>query len=216
MVLGHDSFKGMGVDFGDLNRDGLYDMFVSNITTSFGLEESNFVWINERDGPGRPAGEARAAARRRSPTRARRSNLAWTGWGWDAKMADFDNSGDLAIVQATGFVKGDDQPVAELQELAMTNDDLSANPTLWPNVRARRRHRRRPARWRSSPRARRQVRRHQPSELGLAVPIPTRGIATGDADGDGAPGLRGGPAVGRAGVLPQRAARPPATSSACG
>ncbi len=30
-VLGHDSFKGMGVDFGDLNGDGRLDIYVSNI-----------------------------------------------------------------------------------------------------------------------------------------------------------------------------------------
>ncbi len=30
-VLGNDSFKGMGVDFGDLNGDGWPDIFVSNI-----------------------------------------------------------------------------------------------------------------------------------------------------------------------------------------
>ena len=29
--LGHDSFKGMGVDFADLNGDGLFDIFVSNL-----------------------------------------------------------------------------------------------------------------------------------------------------------------------------------------
>ena len=44
-VLGQASFKDMGVDFGDLNHDGLYHMFVSNITTSWGIEESNFQFI---------------------------------------------------------------------------------------------------------------------------------------------------------------------------
>ena len=46
-MLGHDSFKGMGVDFGDLDGDGLYDMYVSNITTSFGIQESNFAFVNQ-------------------------------------------------------------------------------------------------------------------------------------------------------------------------
>ncbi len=31
MVLGHDSFKGMSIDFGDVNDDGIFDMSVSNI-----------------------------------------------------------------------------------------------------------------------------------------------------------------------------------------
>src|SRR2546423_7922325 len=34
-VLGRDSFNGMGIDFGDLNGDGILDIFVSNITSKF-------------------------------------------------------------------------------------------------------------------------------------------------------------------------------------
>ena len=45
-TLGRDSFKGMGVDFGDLNGDGLLDMFVANITSAYALEESNFAWVS--------------------------------------------------------------------------------------------------------------------------------------------------------------------------
>jgi hypothetical protein len=37
-VLGHDSFKGMGVDCGDLNHDGIPDVAVSNITSEYALE----------------------------------------------------------------------------------------------------------------------------------------------------------------------------------
>src|ERR1044071_6384734 len=43
-VLGHDSFKGMGCDFGDVNGDGFLDIYVSNIATKFGLTESHFLW----------------------------------------------------------------------------------------------------------------------------------------------------------------------------
>ena len=32
-VVGHDSFKGMSIEFGDLGNTGKFDMFVSNITT---------------------------------------------------------------------------------------------------------------------------------------------------------------------------------------
>ena len=45
-VLGHDSFKGMGVDFADLNGDGMLDMYVSNIAAEYALEESHFVWVS--------------------------------------------------------------------------------------------------------------------------------------------------------------------------
>src|SRR6185436_10052317 len=45
-VLGRDSFKGMGIDFGDVNGDGLLDIYVSNIADEYALEESHFVWVN--------------------------------------------------------------------------------------------------------------------------------------------------------------------------
>src|SRR5436305_6802287 len=45
-VLGRDSFKGMGVDFGDLNGDGLLDIYVSNIAADYALEESHFAFLS--------------------------------------------------------------------------------------------------------------------------------------------------------------------------
>ena len=45
-VLGLDSFKGMGIDFGDLDGNGLLDMYVSNIAGEYSLEESHFAFVN--------------------------------------------------------------------------------------------------------------------------------------------------------------------------
>jgi enediyne biosynthesis protein E4 len=39
-VLGHDSFNGMGVDFGDVNGDGFLDIYVSNIAAKFAFSGS--------------------------------------------------------------------------------------------------------------------------------------------------------------------------------
>lgn len=36
-VLGRDSFKGMGIDFGDVNGDGRLDMYVSNLASPYSL-----------------------------------------------------------------------------------------------------------------------------------------------------------------------------------
>ncbi|MFC4146086.1 CRTAC1 family protein [Micromonospora mangrovi] len=134
LVVGHDSFKGMGVDFGDLRNTGSFDMFVSNITTSWGLEESNFFW---KANTSTPAEARKRMAKGEAPydNDAADMGLAWVGWGWDTKMADFDNSGDLSIVQAAGFVKGTINRWSWLQELAMTNDLMLQDPTLWPNAR---------------------------------------------------------------------------------
>ncbi|MBM7774521.1 hypothetical protein JOD54_004725 [Actinokineospora baliensis] len=181
--VGLDSFKGMGVDFGDLDGDGMYDMFVSNITTSWGIEESNFHYLS--------AAADRAQLRDRfaegdAPFDEQSGVLgtAWSGWGWDVKLADFNNSGQLAITQANGFVKGEVNRWPQLQELATANDTLLDSPYFWPNV------------TKGDDLAGNQ-RLHMfvktgdgryadiAGKLGLDVPVPTRGIATGDVDGDG-------------------------------
>lgn len=184
LVMGHDSFKGMAIDFADLGGTGRFDAFVSNITESWGLEESNMVWRNTAPD---------AAAARRSledgvaPFRneAAKANLAWVGWGWDAKMADFDNSGRLAIVQSCGFVKGTINRFNWLQELAMANDLMLQEPDMWPKAE--------PgddiagsnplAFWAPEGNGRYA---DVSAELGLGIDTPTRGIGVGDADGDGA------------------------------
>jgi hypothetical protein len=181
--LGYDSFKGMGVDVADLDADGLYDMYVGNITTSFGIQESNFAFINTADDNADLRRRLRAGE---APFHDQSSgmNLAWSGWSWDVKVADFTNSGEPDIVQTAGFVKGTVNRWAQLQELATANDTLLSNPTWWPHVRqgddiAGGQHLLFHARMPDGRYA------DVSPELGLDVPVPTRGIAVGDADGDG-------------------------------
>ncbi|WP_412543691.1 CRTAC1 family protein [Longispora sp. K20-0274] len=183
LVVGHDSFKGMSIDFGDLYGTGKFDMFVSNITTSWGIEESNFVWKNTAASPA----EARKALDDHvAPfdNAARETNMAWVGWGWDAKMADFDNSGRLSVVQATGFVKGDINRWNWLQELAMSNDLMLQEPQMWPkagpgdDIAGHQTM----AFW--APEGNGRYTDLSP-ELGMAAPIPTRGIAVADTTGSG-------------------------------
>jgi hypothetical protein len=177
-VLGRDSFKGMGIDFGDLTGDGLLDMFVSNIAGDFSLQESNFAFVNTGDLVGADHGAA--------PYRddSERLGLAHSGWGWDAKIADFDNSGQPQVIQATGFVRGTQNRWAELQELAMGNDTLLQYPGAWPHFTEGDDL----SGW-----------QHNPfyvqgpggrfydlaADVGLGAPYVTRGIATADIDGDG-------------------------------
>jgi len=181
--VGNDSFKGMGVDFGDLNNDGMYDMFISNITVPWGIQESNLQFMStaadqESARASMEAGEApfdEVSAE---------AGTSWSGWGWDVKIDDFNNSGEQVIAQATGFVKGQVNRWPQLQELATANDALVPNPTFWPNAKKG-----------DDIGGDHTLHFFAKSEdgryvdlaplLGLAVPVPTRGIATGDSDGDG-------------------------------
>jgi hypothetical protein len=182
-LIGHDSFKGMGIDYGDFDHDGLYDMFVSNITTSFGIQESNLHFVNTA----KNQAEVRAGMNAGGAPwtdRSARVGTAWSGWAWDVKLADFNNSGELAIAQATGFVKGEVNRWPQLQELAASNDLVVEHQDWWPHVQSgddlaggQRLH------FFVKGQDGKYV--NLANELGLGIPVPTRGIATGDADGDG-------------------------------
>lgn len=177
-VMGKDSFKGMGIDCGDLNKDGIPDLAVSNITSEFALEESNLIFLSTGDWKSMqrgiaPYGEASESL-----------GLARSGWAWDIRFGDFDNEGSLQILQATGFVKGSLNRWPELHELAMGNDNMVRHPGNWPNFRpgddlSGSDHNRFFVRSASG----RFV--DLSGDLGLSEPQVTRGIATADVDGDG-------------------------------
>jgi hypothetical protein len=128
-VLGRDSFKSMGVDFADLNDDGIPDIYVSNITEPKGLQESQMLFVSTGDVSEMRAGIAPYV------NRSEALGLADSGWAWDAKLDDFDNDGVPEAIQATGFIKGSSNNWPEIQELATANDVLiSSVSTTWPRI----------------------------------------------------------------------------------
>lgn len=182
-VMGDASFKGMGVDFGDLDGNGSFDAVVSNITTAWGLEESNFVWMNDTASHEEMKSKL-AAGVAPFTQKAQEFGMAWTGWCWDVKMADFLNSGTLDVVQTNGFVKGENNRWAWLQELAMNNDSQLVDPAMWPNVEPGddlSGHETLGFYGRSADGTWVNV----GSDVGLNAPIPTRGVAMGDSTGTG-------------------------------
>ena len=177
-VLGQDSFKGMGVDCADLNGDGWPDFMVGNITDDYALMESNLVFLS--------TGEFHAMDSGMAPynERSEALGLARSGWSWDVRIGDFDNSGVPQILQATGFLKGSVNRWPELQELAMGNDLMLHNPAHWPRFG--------PGDDLSGSNHDRFYVRSQSGRyfdlaaaVGLGEPYLTRGIAVADVDGDG-------------------------------
>jgi hypothetical protein len=126
MVMGHDSFKGMSIDFGDVNNDGIFDMYVSNIGSAFALQESHFLWTS--------TGKMDQLAKGGAPwlDRASDTGVAHSAWAWDARFEDFDNDTTLEIVQATGLVKGTDNKWPDLSQVGAGNDAFVKYQSAWP------------------------------------------------------------------------------------
>jgi enediyne biosynthesis protein E4 len=179
LVLGHDSFKGMGVDFGDLNGDGLLDIYVSNIAADYALHESHFAWISTGEIDRMWEGVAPYIDQSES------LGLARSSWSWESRLADFNNSGVLEAIQATGFMKGETNRWAELQELGLGNDELTHFPRNWNRFQLG-------DDLNGSEHNRFFVRASSgrffdlAHEVGIGEAQVARGIATADVDGDGA------------------------------
>lgn len=177
--LGHDSFNGMGVDFADMNQDGLLDFFVSNFTCDYGLHESNFMFLSTGK-----VGEFKAGI---APywDASESMGVSRSGWGWDARFVDFDNDGELEAVQATGYMKGETNRWPELHELALGNDQMTQHvfmhPPLGPGTEAAG-HEQNPFFVKAS-----DGRYYNLANdiENLSAPMLSRAIAIGDVDGDG-------------------------------
>jgi hypothetical protein len=177
-VLGCDSFKGMGCDFADVNGDGYFDIYVSNIATRFGLCESHLLWLST----GKPQQMKQGIAP--YVHGAEKLGLSRSGWGWDCRLADFDNDGVLEAIQAVGFIKGKINRWPELQSLGTSNDRIVHDPRLWPSFKPGSDlsgHDLDPFFVRAADGRYYNV----GPEIGLTEPMVSKGIALADVDGDG-------------------------------
>lgn len=177
-VLGRDSFKGMGVDFGDIDRDGHLDIFISNIAEDYALMESHLLF--------RHTGDTGAFRAGRAPFEEVSGllGLARSSWAWDARFIDLDNDGWPAVLQATGFLRGEVDRWPELHEVAMGNDELLPLPGVWPDFRpgADLSGDRRDALFLRAPSG---IWREAGAALGFAPGTVSRGVALADIDGNG-------------------------------
>jgi len=117
-AIGIDTKKGMNVDWGDFDNDGLLDIYVTNITDDY-MREGNFLWHNNGDLTFSDVARETAAYD--------------TGWGWGAKFFDYDNDGWLDLYVLNGWVSGGKESYVPDIFAMITKPDLDLSDARnWP------------------------------------------------------------------------------------
>ncbi len=117
---GFDTRKGMNVDFGDYDRNGHLDVYVTNITDEY-MRECNMLWHNVGDGTFLDL--------------ARETGTCDTDWGWAGKFGDFDNDGweDLFVVNGLRS-RGEGNYIPVLLEAILSPDMDFSNLHSYPDI----------------------------------------------------------------------------------
>ena len=117
-AIGFDTKKGMNVDWGDYDNDGLLDIYVTNITDDY-MREGNFLWHNNGNLTFTDV--------------ARETGMHDTGWGWGGKFFDYDNDGWLDLYVVNGWVSaGKESYVPDIFTMVTKPGIDFADARNWP------------------------------------------------------------------------------------
>src|SRR5258708_1121623 len=119
-ATGWDTKKGMNVDIADYDNDGWLDIYVTNITDKY-MKECNMLWHNNGDGTFADV--------------SKETETCNTGWGWSAKVGDFDNDGWQDLFVVNGLRSAGPESYVPLLLPVMTTPGLDiTDVNNWPNI----------------------------------------------------------------------------------
>lgn len=156
--IGDDWWKGMNIDFGDVDANGFLDLYVTNIHAKrYKTDEGNMLWMN-RAAPGAVHG-------RGFTNIALAGGASDGGWGWGAKFLDANNDGWLDLFALNGFVSGNraDTYWFELQEMVTQTKNNASDTADWP------------------PMGNRDLSGYEPSRLFVQIPPASAASTAGEA-----------------------------------
>jgi hypothetical protein len=84
----NDAGEGMGIAIGDVDRNGLFDLYVTNVTNREVTGQSNPLFINKKG---------------TFENRTFSAKTDYAGWGWGTSFFDFDNDMDEDLFVSNGY-----------------------------------------------------------------------------------------------------------------
>ena len=93
--IGFTPKSGMNVSFGDTRNQGLFEIYISNITEEGILLQGNNFWVPQQ-----------ADEKLNYKNVARQQGIESGGWSYGAQFGDLNNDGFLDLYVANGFISG--------------------------------------------------------------------------------------------------------------
>jgi hypothetical protein len=132
--LGMDTYKGMNVSVGDLNRDQMEDIYISNVHHAMQAEGS-LLWMNQTVKGANKANFKEQASLQNALNSKR--------FGWGAAMGDLNLDGWVDIVQANGMVDASWDPKFDKPmnywyyqaQIARTGPEVHSYADMWADIR---------------------------------------------------------------------------------
>ncbi|MEC8623781.1 MAG: FG-GAP-like repeat-containing protein [Bdellovibrionota bacterium] len=105
--IGKDTYKGMNASFGDVDRNGYLDIYVSNVHHAMQAEGSLLWMFYPKEGQKEAQGNIEELGLKKPLIKDEATQLGALNeqrFGWGASIVDFNNDGHLDISQANGMV----------------------------------------------------------------------------------------------------------------
>ncbi len=128
--VGERSKSGMSVSFGDVNNQGRFSIYVSNISEVGILLQGNNLWVPE-------SGKTKEQTRYRNLAGSLGVELG--GWSWGTQFGDLNNDGLVDLFLTNGYISADRNATYwyDYSLIAGAHKDIIIDAKKWPAMKGR-------------------------------------------------------------------------------